>query len=722
LFATAIFAGAALLFLVQPMFARMVLPLLGGSPSVWNTCVVFFQAALLGGYGYAHLLTRACRVRAQVAIHALILAASALALPIAIPSDWTPPAGGAPLPWLLALLVVAVGAPFMATSSTAPLLQRWFSTTSQTGASDPYFLYSASNLGSLSALLAYPLVIEPVWGVSAQSAGWTVGYAGLWTLVAACGVAAIRLQTGEGDRRPPPGANAVGPTADVAWKQRMQWLALSAVPSSLMLSVTTYLSTDIAAVPLLWILPLTLYLLSFVIVFARSGPVDPQVAARGMPLLVSGLVLFMMTEATVSVWFTVPLHLLTFSATALVVHGELAHSRPGTQRLTEFYLWLAIGGLMGGAFNALVAPMLFSSVAEYPIGLAAACLLRPWPKDMMRRRVAADLWGPVVLGGCAAGLGLVARAAEASTMVSLLFLAPTIVVCFSLSRRPSRFALAVVALFVAGRLTRGDSTLLLAERSFFGVHRVTEDAGGRFHVLSHGTTLHGQQSRDPERRGEALSYYHAAGPIGQTLAMLGERGGPLRVGAIGLGAGTLAAYAGPGRQWTFYELDPVVERIARDPTYFTYLSDCGAACRVVLGDARLSLTAARGERFDLLVVDAFSSDAIPVHLLTREAIVLYVSRLEEEGLLAIHISNRNLALRPVVANLAHDQSLVALAQRHHVDPEDSGPMSSEWVVAARSTRALGRLVGDPRWARTFPTGGRVWSDEYSNLVTALKLR
>jgi predicted O-methyltransferase YrrM len=440
-----------------------------------------------------------------------------------------------------------------------------------------------------------------------------------------------------------------------------------------------------------------------------------------MPLLLSALVLFMMVEATGAFWFLVPLHLLSFLAAALVLHGNLARSRPGASHLTEFYLWLAVGGLVGGSFNALVAPAIFTSIAEYPIGLVAACLLRARPAGSARGVVAADAWIPLALGSAALGIRLAARSLQATAPLTMLALAPAAIGCFACSRRPLRFALVVALLLTAGALTKIGDAVLLAERSFFGVHKVMADARGRFHYLSHGTTLHGQQRLDPARRREALSYYHAAGPIGQTLAMLGGREGALQVGAIGLGAGVLAAYAGPGRQWTFYEIDPVVERIARDPRYFTHLSDCGANCRVVLGDARLSLARAHDARYDLLVVDAFSSDAIPVHLLTREAVSLYLSRLRDDGLIAFHVSNRHLALRPIVANLAHDRGLVALAQLHEVESEELG-MTSEWVVAARTPQALGRLLTDARWTRTTATGARVWSDEFSNIVTALKLR
>jgi hypothetical protein len=746
LFGCTLFTSSALIFFVQPMFAKMVLPQLGGSPSVWNTCVVFFQAALLAGYAYAHLMTRFA-LRTQVAVHALFLAAAACALPIAMPLGWLPPTDGTPVPWLLALLGVVVGGPFLVASASAPLLQRWFSLTGRPSSSDPYFFYATSNVGSLVSLLAYPFVVEPSWTLTVQSTAWTFGFVTLGLLIIACGVAAERVRVTARAEVGAAGGNAVVDGAawaegsvtadsrhsvdevprriDVTWRRRAHWLALSAVPSSLMLSVTTYLSTDIAAVPLLWILPLTCYLLSFVVAFAprslRHGPLVPaNLPARIAPLLICCLVLFMLRSASSSLAFIIPLHLLAFLAIAVALHLELTRTRPAAEHLTEFYLWLAVGGVVGGSVNAFLAPVLFSDIAEYPIGLVAACLLLPRSGGASGGVSLADIWWPVVLGVAAFATARLIGVTAVDPRLGLLLAAPLVLWCLSFSRRPVRFALAVTALLVVGQFTASPDGVLLAERSFFGVHRVTLDASGRYHGLSHGTTLHGQQSLDPARRREPLSYYHVSGPIGQTLAMIARRHEGARVAVIGLGAGTLASHARSGQQWTFYEIDPVVERIAREPRFFTYLSDCGDTCRVVLGDARVSLANAAEARYNLVVLDAFSSDAIPIHLLTRDAIRLYLSRLDPQGVIAFHISNRHLALRPVLGDLAADLGLVSIAQAHRVIDVATGQTSSEWLLMARTSAALGGLATDRRWEFTVARrGARVWTDEYSNIVAAL---
>jgi hypothetical protein len=720
LFGCTLFVSAALIFFVQPMFAKMVLPRLGGSPSVWNTCVVFFQAALLAGYGYAHLLTTRFTLRGQVIVHLLVLGLAALALPIAIPAGWLPPTDSTPVPWLLTVLAVGVGGPFVVASASAPLFQRWFSLAGQKASADPYFLYTTSNLGSLASLLAYPLLVEPVWTLSEQSWAWTIGFVVLAVMTLGCGIATQRSGGAAVPAAPAALVHTDGGRDAVTWRRRAHWLALSAVPSSLMLSVTTYLSTDIAAVPLLWVLPLMCYLLSFVIAFAPRPIVPSGLAARVAPLLVCVLVLLMFRNVTNTLAFAIPLHLLTFLAFAVALHLELVDRRPGADRLTEFYLWLALGGVIGGSFNAFVAPALFTAVTEYPVGLVAAAALLPWSRTLASRPRVADLLWAGAVGGVGYGVARVIGALGLDPQTSTLAAAPLFVWCFSLSRHRIPFALAIALLIAAGRLTESRDGVLLAERSFFGVYRVTADPGQRYHSLAHGTTLHGLQSLEPARRREPLSYYHASGPIGQTLRMVASRRPSARVAAVGLGAGTLAAHAKPGQQWTFYEIDGAVERIATDPRFFTYLTDCGPACRVVLGDARLSLAASR-DRFDLIVLDAFSSDAIPMHLVTREALGVYLAHLAGDGLLAFHISNRHLDLRPILGDLAGELRLEAVAQLNHQIDAGAGQNASEWLLLGRDREAFGGIDADARWTRIHPRRDTlVWTDDYSNIVAALK--
>jgi hypothetical protein len=731
LFGSTLFISAALIFCVQPMFARMALPQLGGSPNVWNTCVVFFQAALLTGYLYAHVVTTRLPLGAQVGLHGLLLAATMLTLPIVIPAGWIPPTDANPVPWLLGLLGVAVGVPFVIASASAPLLQRWFSLTGRPSAADPYFLYAASNAGSLVSLLAYPLVVEPAWSLTEQSAKWRTAFALLGLLILSCGLVARRMARGTVPfaAEPAGAADAQAPATSrhaaadlVSWHQRLRWLALAAIPASLMLSVTTYLSTDVAAVPLLWILPLTCYLLSFVIAFAPTPILSIESAVKLVPALVASLAFFMMQEGTLEIWFALPLHLAAFFAIATALHLQLARARPTAEALTEFYVWIAAGGVIGGAFNAFVAPVAFTGVAEYPVGLVATCLVLVWT-EARPAPTKADAWWPMALGTSGVGLGwLVEHTGQAPQVRAAAFM-PLVVIAFGFSRRRLRFALAIAALLVAGHLTQGRDGVLLASRSFFGVLRLTEDTGGRYHSLWHGTTLHGQQSLDPARRREALTYYHPSGPIGQTVAMLKARQSDARVGAVGLGAGSLAAYANRRQHWTFFEIDPLVERIAQDPAYFTYLSDCGESCKVVLGDARLSLARVPDASYDLLVLDAFTSDAIPMHLLTRDAVLVYLSKLRPAGLLAFHVSNRHLSLRPVLGDVAASLGLQAISQRHEVSDASTGQATSEWIVMTREAGTLEGLASDARWTRMVTRRNtRVWTDDYSNIVAALGFR
>ena len=517
-------------------------------------------------------------------------------------------------------------------------------------------------------------------------------------------------------------SDAAAPAESVSWVRRGYWLALAAVPSSLMLSVTTYLSTDVAAVPLLWILPLTCYLLSFVIAFSPTPMLSIGIRREAGAGLVASLAFFMMQGGTLEIWFALPLHLTAFLVIATALHLQLARARPAADALTEFYVWMAAGGVIGGAFNAFVAPVAFTGVAEYPVGLVATCLLLVWTETQPAPARADALW-PVALGTAGFGLGwLVERIGQVPQVRAAAFM-PLVVIAFGFSRRRLRFALALAALLVAGHVTQSRDGVLLASRSFFGVLRLTEDTGGRYHSLWHGTTLHGQQSLDPARRREALTYYHPSGPIGQTVAMLKARQSDARVGAVGLGAGSLAAYADRGQHWTFFEIDPLVERIARDPAYFTYLSDCGESCDVVLGDARLSLARVPDASYDLLVLDAFTSDAIPMHLLTRDAVMAFLSKLRPAGLLAFHVSNRHLSLRPVLGDVAASLGLQAISQRHEVPDASTGQAASEWMVMARDAGTLEALASDARWTRIAPRQDtRVWTDDYSNIVAALGFR
>jgi len=731
LFSLTLFLSAALLFVVEPMFGKMALPLLGGSPAVWNTCMVFYQGALLAGYLYAHLAPKWLGVRRQAAFHLGLLLLILFTLPIGIFQGWTPPPTANPVTWLLLLLLLSVGLPFFVVSSTAPLLQKWFAHTGHASSHDPYFLYGASNLGSLLALVAYPTIIEPYLRLHHQSWGWAGGYVLLLALVALCGALLWRASAPAGAAPGPEaaiaaaGIEAAAPEAgSPTIRLRAWWVLLAFFPSSLLLGVTTYLSTDIAAVPLLWIIPLLIYLLTFVLVFARKPLIPHRIMVFVEPFVIILLATIFFGRLKGAVWQTIPIHLLAFFCIAMVCHGELMHSRPRADHLTEFYLWISVGGVLGGIFNALLAPILFSSVMEYPLIIVAACLARP--SLSLPNAKPNQAWLDVLLPlGLGMLLGLSAWVfrmlpdhLKPLALIIIACLAGAI--CYSFRFRPWRLALGVGLLTFAGVLfILQPERLLFQERNFFGVSKVTEDATGNYHILTHGFTTHGAQSLDPARRREPLTYYHRTGPLGQVFAVFSGPKAKKEVAVIGLGTGTIACYGQAGQNFTFYEIDPTMERIARDPRYFTFLSDCPAQVKVILGDARLSLRGAPESFYDMIILDAFSSDAIPIHLVTREAIGLYVARLKPGGILVFHTSNRYLDLNPVLGNLARDAGLISLSgsDLQQSDKDRKGQKSpSTWVVMARTLADLGDLARDQRW-RPLPVrpGDRLWTDDFSNI-------
>jgi hypothetical protein len=694
---------------------------------------VFYQATLLAGYAYAHASIRWLGVRRQAALHLGLLLLPLLVLPISIPPDWTPPTESNPIPWLLRLLAVSVGLPFLVVSTSSPMLQKWFSAGGHSMAADPYVLYAASNVGSLLAILLYPTVIEPHLTLEAQSWFWAAGYAMLVALAIGCAVFVWKSRGS--DAGPGNLASAITSVADhgssaITFRRRARWLLLSFAPSSLMLSVTTYISSDLAAVPLLWMIPLALYLLTFILVFARKQFLPDVIWTRSLPVALVALVMALAIRATQPIVVLVLLHLAAFFVVAMVCHGEIARDRPPARHLTEFYLWMSFGGVLGGAFNALLAPLVFTSVAEYPLTLVLAYLLgvRVTTKTLRPREYVLDLGLPLMLGlGIAALIKLMPRLESLyGALPAALIFGPAAVVCFFFSKRPIRFGAGMGVILLASSFYQsGQGRLLLAERSFFGIHRVTADAGSRYHVLFHGQTIHGMQSLKPGRQREPLTYYHRLGPVGDLFAGCSQaRQGPVAV--VGLGAGTLACYGQPGQSWTFYEIDPVVARIARDARYFTYLRDTPAEVNIVLGDARLTLAHAPARHYGVMVLDAYSSDAIPVHLITREALRLYLSKLAPRGLLAFHISNLHLDLKPVLSNLARDAGLVCLAQEDTSLTEvekDEGKRASQWLVMARERSDLGTLARDPAWANCEgQAAADVWTDNFSSILDVLMIR
>ena len=737
LYSLSIFIGALLLFAVEPLFAHMVLPSLGGVPAVWNTAMVFYQGVLLGGYLYAHAITKWLHPKYQVFLHVTVLLAAILFLPIEIPSGWLPPTDANPIPSLLTLLLLAVGLPFFVISATSPLMQKWFGISGHRYSQDPYFLYAASNAGSMTALLIYPALMEPLWTLGEQSRYWSFCFILLIVLIGIC--AANMWRANRATRSTNPVMGSAIPQSESAkesphvemvsrWR-KLRWIALAFVPSSLMLSVTSYITTDIASVPLLWIIPLAIYLATFILVFARRSLIPHFFSAKAMPLALIPMVIALAIRVKDPIFLVIPLHLASFFFISMVCHGELAADRPAVSRLTEFYIYLSLGGVLGGIFNALIAPLIFSSVVEYPLGLILACAFLPWNRHeslISRARIYDIIW-PIVLGAVALGLimgiqatGIKTGAAE----IAVIFGIPACV-SFSFSRRPIRFALAIAAIFYSSTYFIGSQgKVLLSQRSFFGVSRVTVDEGAKYHQYMHGSTLHGRQWIDPSMHREPVAYYHKSGPLGQIFQAMHDEGRIKRVGIVGLGAGGISAYARSGEKWTYYEIDPVVVQIARDTRFFTYLHDCPADLQVVLGDGRLSLKSAEDGFFDLLILDAYSSDSLPVHLITFEALKLYLQKITDHGVLAFNISNRYLDLEPALLNVAAANGLFCRIRNDTViGPADaeSGKLGTIFVVMARTASDLGPVANDAKW-KPLRASHRVglWTDDYSSIISILR--
>ena len=723
LFAATIFCGSFLMFMMEPMAAKMLLPLLGGVPAVWNTCVMFFQMMLLVGYGAAHLGSHRLGTRHFSLVHVATVLAAAAMLPFGIPSEGAASATDTPILWTLRVLTQSVALPFLTLSVTGPLVQRWFSHTRHESARDPYFLYAAGNAGSLMALVSYPALVEPALRMGTQARAWTAGYVVFAGLTACCAVITWRHRSA--DALDGPVESRVADHARIPWRRRMYWVALAFVPSSLMLGVTAYLSTDIAPMPLLWIVPLSLYLLSFIVVFGSRGGVWRRVADRRLPVLVLPLAVFAMLNIGGPVWLLVPVHLLAFTMTAMLCHGAIAEDRPPAESLTEFYVWMAVGGMLGGVFNSLIAPAIFNDLVEYPLVLVLACLVRRGESASTRPRVQlSDVLYGIGIFALALTLALLLRGASAASGAMLVIPAALALRQLTL---PVRFALSIGGMFLAARLLGtvfSDGQVIETRRTFFGVYRVSTNPTARFRELYHGNTLHGMQTIEGPGSGEPLTYYHRAGPFGELFQATPSA---LRqaVGVVGLGIGSLAAYSSESSTFTFYEIDPAVENFARNPAYFTHLPHCGGRCRVVLGDARIQLTAASPGVYGMLILDAFSSDAIPSHLLTSEAMSLYLSRLAPAGVLAFHISNRHLRLGPVLGRLAAHHGLTALER---VDFEqsataDTGKRPSNWMVMSRDPRSLGSLTRNPKWAAPVVAASTpLWTDDFTNVLSVFHPR
>ncbi len=718
LYSVTLVVSAALVFMVQPMFARFVLPLLGGTPAVWTTAMLFFQSALLLSYLYAHWTTRRFGPRRQAALHLALVAAALLVLPLGVPDGWIPPAASSPVPWLLLLLLVSVGLPFFVVSSTAPLLQSWLADTDHPDGRDPYFLYRASNVGSVIGLLSYPLLVERELTLDAQSWLWSAGYGVLAVLLGASAIVMWR------SRRPPASAAEPeeAPAQRISAGRRIRWVALAFVPSSLMLGATSAMTMNLAPIPLLWVLPLSLYLVSFILVFSRGEGAGPwhRLALYAMPPLVVVLGGMVVIGISDPLWLVLGANLAAFFAVALVMHGELAADRPAASQLTSFFAWVSLGGALGGVFNVVVAPVVFNSLTEYPLVLILACFLLPmragsWSDELSVRR---HLAGPILVGVAGAALLLLTKGHVWEHRAVFIAMG---VACVLMFRNPLRFGLAItLAMAVIWGVHVGDRDVIYQDRSFFGINRVEEKLDGIIHELKNGNIVHGAQIGSVGI--SATTYYHPTSPIAQLLDGVPDRSVMNQVAVVGLGAGSMACLSQTGENWTFFEIDPAVVRLASNPRLFSFLRDCDGNFDVQVGDGRLSLGREPDEKFGLIVLDAFSSDAIPIHLMTREAVELYAGKLRPGGMISFHISNKYLDLEPVIGNVAR---AAGLACHGRTDTKmQRGALykyPSQWVALSRSRSDLGRVARSKGWRPcAIERGARAWSDDYANVVGAFR--
>jgi hypothetical protein len=728
-FVITILTGSFLLFLVQPMVARMVLPKLGGAPSVWNSAMLVYQALLLAGYAYAHRLSREAPKR-QVAVHLAILLAAAVWLPIGL-ATISIPVDGSPIFWVPWLLVASIGPLFFAVAAQAPLMQRWFGLAGNRG--EPYALYAASNIGSFTGLIAYPLLVEPFMPLAKQSWLWTAIYAVLFVLVSFC---AWTIWKGKAA----PATAGTSAAAPISWKQRAYWIVLSAVPSGLMLSTTSHLTTDLMAMPLLWIIPLGLYLLSFSIAFADwRTPANIITRAAPSVILFAAATAFAFFGNAV-IYSLISAVLLLFSV-AVTLHAEMYRTRPDAERLTEFYLMMSIGGVVGGLFCAMVAPLVFDWTWEHPVLIFAAALLLPQIRLInFGADETLDQEGParatLMLAVLALVIGIASGVADPTGNSQGKMAVTAVIIAIGVFAIGNRLAYALV---IAGIMMAngGYSNLQMTvdgmrTRSYFGTYTVHTQAQYRW--ITHGTTMHGMQNLAEPKL--PISYYGPTSGVGAAFARAEEFYGPnAAMGVVGLGAGTLACYAKPGQDWHFFEIDPVIVDISKRQRVFSYLDRCTPNAAIHIGDARLTLAERPKASLHMLAIDAFSSDSIPLHLLTKEAFDVYRRILKPDGLLLVHISNRHVDLEPVLAAEAAKGGW-SLALRGDKPPRrewDRGSRTSSWVVMSMDKAALARLTGplvaakpntyaQEGWQpiRRSDGSGR-WSDDYASVLPHLSL-
>jgi SAM-dependent methyltransferase len=750
--------GAANLFALQPMIGKLLAPWLGSAPAVWTTCLLFFQVVLLVGYVYVHWLTQSMEVKHQLLLHGVIILLSLIALPLALPGFMTSniPADGFHAYWIFATLVITVGAPAFVLATTAPLVQAWFGRTTHRLAANPYPLYIASNAGSLIGLVSYPFILEPNLTLTLQRKLWS----GSWIIYSLLlGSVALICWRHLKVTFPPTDTSISDPEEAIAGREgrflgmrTLRWVALSFVPSSMLLGVTNHMTTDIAAMPMLWTIPLAIYLFSWTVSFSDYASGLHRCMKWIAPMAVIAAAFVWAAEFRGHFRWVLSIHMAALLTACWALHRRLYETRPETSHLTNFYIAIALGGALGGIFNAIVAPLIFSGFAEYPLALVASLLLLPGgmqkPGDSVRvNKSLSMIWQQALLMIlaviCAAALSkyvyqsirwqlwntqsFASRIGWTTEQVEKWaeFMIP-LIPALLLVGRPKFQAAAIGSALLVGVCINMSNNILIRERSFFGVLTVREYRNnGHKHSLIHGGILHGEQwFTGPADRFEARSYYHKDGPLGDVMDIMAQKKETFSIAAIGLGTGSIAAYGQPNRPITFFEIDSKVEAIARNPKYFTYLTDClqrGGPIEVRIGDARVMMSKAT-ESFDVIVVDAFSSDSIPLHLITREAIDGWFRCLQSDGVLAFHISNRYVDLTPVLANAAESMGVSAFASVDNHGDAPSGRSGSSWLVLIADPKMICEYEMREDW---HPPATRpelpVWTDDFASVLPVLRL-
>lgn len=723
----AAFSASACLFLIELFAGKMLLPRFGGAPSTWVSCLAFFQVSLVAAYFCSDRIIRLGRPWLQVWALAAMFVTAAVVTPLAAWSQ-AGQAVDAVLPRqvaVLALLALSIGPTFFVIATLAPLFGYWRGLWSDPGTASPasgkevLSLYAAGNAGSFAALLAYPLLLEPAAGLGRQADLLAV----LCIVVAALALATGWIGASRGLRS---GTPAVAACGEVGWSVWLRWVALAAIPASWLASVTTHATVEIAPIPLLWIIPLAIYLLSFVIVFSPAGRLYRSLEPRGLLAAVCLAAWLLACDVEEPTWLTLAAHAVIFFVVCVCLHGMLVDSRPPPAQLSRLYLAMAVGGACGGLFNAVVAPLVFDAHHEFPLAIAAVAGIMPRVRPSLPPRLQ---WLAVIATGVlvAVSSGFLPGV---PTSRGFWMAAMAAAVLASITLADSRLRTAAFAATLLGVfwMAEADQRVIHRTRTFFGVLRVTEDGNGPSRTLSHGSISHGVQlvSADPDRRAIPLSYYHHAGPLGSIFAAQQRRGRTARVGVAGLGIGTIAAYARSGEEFTFFEIDPAVVRIAGNADWFTFLADCRGRTRIVLDDARAAIQREPNRSLDLLVIDAFTGDSVPTHLLTREALAIYGAKLAADGVIAIHISNKYLDFVPIVEALAVDGGWMALSGDDTNIPGDYARIGSHWMALSRSLEAIQAIYVAPtsdrwQWAPVAEKAARrPWTDDSTRVIEAVR--